>query len=158
MPLIDLSEYLSDDSIKIPLKTPKHPDGKIYEIKSPDAKTGMWLAGLAQLGARAANGDESITEADIERLKFEGPAEKEFINIVLGDDLVNELSEDGVSWTQIQILSQYAFAFFAISPAAADKGVKSGAFSGKAPATNRAQRRAKPKKKASTGAKSGRRG
>lgn len=139
MPLIDLGDYLSDDSIRIPLKTPKRPEGKIYTIPSPDVDTGIWLTALAQMGSRIAAGDKTITEADVEKIKMEGPEEESFVKIVLGE-AYQEMKDDGVKWVQLQRLAQYAFAYFSMGPEAAQKGVESGAFSGKAPA-NRAQRR-----------------
>ncbi len=145
MPLVDLQDFLSDDSIKINLKTTAFPEGKQYTIPSPDAKTGLWLSGVAQLGVKASQDPDSVTEEEVRSLQFEGPEEVPFLQLVLST-AYNELIEDGASWVQIQRLGQYAFAYFAVSPEAANRGVD-GIFQGKAEAPNRATRR-------STGAKS----
>jgi hypothetical protein len=145
MPLVDLEGFLSDDSIKTELKTKNFPDGKVYTVPSPDAKTGLWLSGIAQLGVKASQDPDSVTPEEVQRLQFEGPEEESFLKLVLGT-AYDELMEDGASWVQIQRLGQYAFAYFAVSPEAANRGVE-GIFQGKAETPNRATRR-------STGAKS----
>lgn len=145
MPLVDLEGFLSDDSIKVEVKTKNFPDGKTYTIPSPDAKTGLWLSGMAQLGVKASQEPDSVTEEEVRQLQLEGPEEESFIKLVLGT-AYDELFEDGASWVQIQRLGQYAFAYFAVSPDAANKGAE-GIFQGKAETPNRATRR-------STGVKS----
>lgn len=139
MPLVDLEGFLSDDSIKTEIKTTKHPNGKVYTVPSPDAKTGLWLTSIAQLGVRASQDPDSVTEEEVKQLQFEGPEEETFIQTVLGA-AYDELLEDGASWVQIQRLAQYAFAYFAISPEAANRGA-AGIFEGKAETPNRATRR-----------------
>lgn len=158
MPLVDLGDFLDDDALKLKLTSPKFPDGKEYAIASPDAETGLWLTGLANLGgkvARAQKNGTTVPEEDLQALQFDGAKEKDLMQIILGDTLT-EMVEDGIAWVKIQRINQYAFAYFAMSPAAAAKGVESGAFLGKAPQPNRAARRSaekSPKSPASAGSK-----
>lgn len=145
----DLLSFLNDDALVLPaIKSKKHPEGKVYLIPSPDAETGLRLAGLANVAARVAGGGEA-DEEEVESLILSDTEERTFIQQVLGD-AYQTMMDDGVSWVAIQRISQYAFAYFAVSPSAANRGVESGAFLGKKQAlANREQRR-----KSSTGAKS----
>lgn len=142
----DLQSFLDDDGITTPpLKSKKHPEGKQYRIESPDAETGLRLAGLANVATRAASGAE-VDPEELRGLVMGDEEERSFMKQVLGT-AYDEMVEDGVSWVTMQRLNQYAFAYFAVSPAAADRGVETGAFAGKkAPAP--------PRKKTSTAAKS----
>jgi hypothetical protein len=133
MAVKDLSSYLDDDALEIPI------DGKTYRVESPDAKTGLFLASLANIGVNAASGGQ-VTEADLEKLDLDDVAERDFMKMVLGDTL-DELIFDGVKWTKIQRLSRYCFIAFAIGEEAADEALKNGTLSGEAPAPNRAARR-----------------
>jgi hypothetical protein len=134
MALKDLSSFLDDDAIDVPI------DGKTYRVESPDAKTGLFLASLANVGVKAAAGGE-VDQADVDKLDLDDDEERDFMQMVLGDTLA-ELVADGVSWTKIQRLSRYCFIHFAVGEEAADDALKSGALSGEAPAPNRAKRRA----------------
>lgn len=156
MPIVDLGRFLDDDELVIPkVKSTKFPEGKDYHVPSPDAETGLWLSGLASLGARVANGDTKVTEEEMLSLQMNDKAERNFIEVVLST-AYPEMVADGVSWVAIQRMSQYAFAYFAISPQAAAEGVKSGAFSGKAPkpAAQNATRAKSQRSPASAGSKS----
>lgn len=134
MALKDLSSFLDDDAIDVPV------DGKTYRIESPDAKTGLLLSSMVNLGVKASAGSE-ISEADLASLDLNDDEERDFMRMVLGDTF-DELVEDGVSWVKIQRISRYALIYFAIGEEAADDALKSGALSGEAPAPNRAARRA----------------
>jgi hypothetical protein len=134
MALKDLSSFLDDDAIDVPI------DGKTYRVESPDAKTGLLLASLANVGVKAASGAD-VNEADVEKLDLDDAGERDFMEMVLGDTLA-ELIADNVAWTKIQRLSRYCFIHFAIGEEAADDALKSGALTGEAPAPNRAARRA----------------
>lgn len=134
MALKDLTSFLDDDAIDVPI------DGKTYRIESPDAKTGLFLASLANVGVKAASGGD-VDQADIDRLDLDDAKERDFMEMVLGDTLA-ELVSDGVKWTKIQRLSRYCFLHFAVGEEAADDALKSGALTGEAPAPNRAERRA----------------
>jgi len=140
MPRLDLADFLDDDALEIELASAKHPGGKVYTIPSPDATTGIFLTAMANLGIRAAKGDKDLTEADVKSLKLNDAEEKDLVEVVLGT-AYQELIDDGISWEKIRRLSQYAFAYYAMGPQAAVKGVESGAFTGKAPEKNRAARR-----------------
>lgn len=134
MAIKDFSSFLDDDAIRFPL------DGKTYRIESPDAKTGLLLSGMANLGVKASAGGE-IGESDLASLDLDDAEERDFMRMVLGDTL-DELVADGVSWVKIQRISRYAFIYFAMGEDAADEALASGALSGEAPAPNRAKRRA----------------
>jgi len=140
--LKDLQTFFDDDALKLPpIKSKKHPNGKRYVVQSPDFETGMLLQQLANLGAKAAAGVE-LTEADAKKLNLDDDEEREFAAMLLGETL-NEMRADGVSWASIQKVVKYAFAYYAMSPEAAEQIAAP-----KAP-ENRAARR----KKGSTTAK-----
>lgn len=134
MAIKDLSSYLGDDAIDFPI------DGKTYRVESPDAKTGLFLASLANVGVKAASGAD-VGQADVDKLNLDDDEEHDLMEMVLGDTLA-ELIADGVKWTKIQRLNKYCFIYFAIGEDAADEALKSGALTGEAPAPNRAARRA----------------
>lgn len=134
MAVKDLSSYLDDDALEITV------DGKTYRVESPDAKTGLFLASLANIGVNAASGGQ-VSDADLERLDLDDVEERDFMKMVLGDTL-DELIYDGVKWTKIQRLARYCFIAFAIGEEAADDALKNGTLSGEAAAPNRAARRA----------------
>ncbi|WP_052372637.1 DUF7426 family protein [Amycolatopsis taiwanensis] len=140
--LRDLGSFLDDDALEIPV------DGKVYRIASPDAETGLFLAGLAQLGEKAVSG-QPITAEEFARLKLNDEQEGDFMRMVLGDTL-DELVADGVKWTKIQRVNRYAFLFFSLGPEAADRALESGVLTGEAMAPNRAQRRAASRAGAAT--------
>lgn len=152
-----LESFLNDDALVTPpIKSAKFPDGKVYRIPSPDAETGLRLTGLANIAAKAAQ-NMTVQNSDVAKLKMDDDEERDFMAQVMGP-VRDEMIADGVSWVTIQRMNQYAFAYFAVSPQAAERGVESGAFAGKAPApANRAERRAKaksPKSPASPASKS----
>lgn len=134
MALKDLSSFLDDDAIDVPI------DGKTYRIESPDAKTGLFLSAMANLGVKATAGGE-IDEDDLASLDLDDDKERDFMRTVLGDTL-DELVADGVKWVKIQRVSRYAFLYFAIGEEAADEALANGTLTGEAKAPNRAQRRA----------------
>lgn len=133
MALKDLSSFLDDDALDIPV------DGTTYRIPSPDAETGLWLSSVVNLGVTASAGVE-ITDADAARLQFDDAEERDLVAIVLGPAL-DEMKTDGVSWVKIQRISQYALFYFTLGPEAADQAAANGLLTGEAPAPNRAARR-----------------
>lgn len=149
-PMEDLFSFLDDDALTIPkpIKSDKHPEGKVYTIPYPDAETGLRLTALAEIGRkvearRRGNLQEEITEAEASRLVMDDDDEREFAVQVLGSTYA-ELIEDGVKWPIIQRLVQYAYVYFAMGADAASNAVREGLFTGGkafAPA-NRAERRA----------------
>lgn len=150
----DLESFLNDDGFDTPkIKSKKFPEGKVYHVSSPDAETGLRLEALANMAAVAAVGGP-VSGERVNSLVMNDGEERSFMQQVLGATY-QEMLDDGVPWVTMQRLNQYAFAYFAVSPQAANKGVEQGIFAGKAqgPEGNRAERRAKAKK-SSTGAKS----
>lgn len=141
MARLDLSTYLDDDSVTIPgIPSKAHPDGRDYTITSPDAKTGMRLAAMADLGIKAHAG--TVSEADVAALQLDDDEERDLYRMVLGDTL-DELVADGVSWARIQKLGRYLFVHYSMGEEAAAEAVnRSGGAT--APA-NRAARRATKK-------------
>lgn len=139
----DLVSFLDDDAITTPpIKSRKYPEGKVYRIPSPDAETGIRLNGLATIAAGAAGG-QVVDAQRVQELVMSDAEERDFMEQVLGT-AYHEMLEDGVSWVILQRMNQYAFAYFAVSPQAAARGVREGVFTGKGPTpTNRAERRKK---------------
>lgn len=148
-PLKDLFDFLDEDGITTPpIKSTKHPAGKVYVVPSPNAATGQRLSALADISVKMARKLE-VTEAEAARLQLNDDEERDFLEMVLGTCYA-ELIADGVSWQRIKRLGLYAFTYFGVSPEAANEALRSGAWSGKAPTTNRAQRRAATTGKAPT--------
>ena len=141
MARLDLAGYLDDDSVEIPgIPSTAHPDGKTYKFASPDAKTGLFLASLANLAVKARLGADIGAQAAA--LELDDDQERDLIRDVMGSTL-DELTADGVSWVRIQKLNRYLFIHFAMG---AEIAVQELTRSGEArvPA-NRAARRATKK-------------
>lgn len=143
MARLDLAGYLDDDSVEIPgITSPAFPEGKTYRFASPDAKTGMWLANLANLGIRASQGTDIGEQST--KLELDDNEEQDLMKMVMGGTL-QELVADGVSWVRIQKLNRYLFIHFAMGEEVAEMMVKR---LGEAPApANRAARRGAKKGK-----------
>jgi len=134
----DLAGYLDDDCVEVPgIRSVKHPEGFTYIFDSPDAKTGLFLASLANLAVKARLGGDIGKQAA--ELELDDDQERDLMRDVMGSTL-DELIADGVSWVRIQKLNRYLFMLFAMSEGQADEMVQR---SGEArvPA-NRATRRA----------------
>lgn len=144
--MADLSsfmDFLEDDGFDTPpMPSRAHPEGHVYRVPSPDAETGLRLSALADLTLKQSKGLE-ISENDVRRLRLNDQEEREFMAQLLTPELVAQMSDDGVKWEHMKRLSMYAFTYFAVSKDAADNAAANGLFSGKAPALNRAQTRAK---------------
>ena len=140
MSRLDLTGYLEDDSVEIPgITSTAYPDGKTYTFVSPDARTGLHLASLADLAVRARMGVDVGAQAAA--LDLDDDQERELMRKVMGATL-DELVDDGVSWVRIQRLNRYLFIHFAMGEDAA-RGLR---LSGEAPVpANRAARRAEKK-------------
>ena len=122
MARLDLSGYLDDDSVEIPgIRSVKHPEGFTYIFDSPDAKTGLFLASLANLAVKARLGGDIGEEAAA--LELDDDQERDLMRDVMGSTL-DELTADGVSWVRIQKLNRYLFMLFAMSEGAADEMVQ----------------------------------
>lgn len=145
MTFADLTDFLDDDGL--PIKLGAHE----YRIPSPDAETGIKLAAMANIGVKARVGAD-ITEAQLKSIRFDDDEERDFIRLVLTEDIVQAMISNGVSWVALSRVAQYAFTHFAINPETARRALEAGMFSGKATApTNRAARRSS----GSTAAKKG---
>jgi len=140
MSRLDLTGYLDDDSVEIDgIISTTYPDGKTYVFASPNAKTGLLLANLADLAVRAHLGGDIGAQAAA--LELDDNQERDLMRDVMGATL-DELTADGVSWVRIQKLNRYLFIHFAMGEDAA-AGLK---LPGGAPAlANRAARRATKK-------------
>ena len=140
MARLDLTGYLEDDSVEVPgILSKAHPEGWTYIFDSPDAKTGLRLAALADLGIRAHQGGDIGNAAA--RLELDDDQELDLMRDVMGATL-DEMTADGVSWVRIQRLNQYLFIHFAMGAEVAAKGLHS---QGEAPPPNRAAKRAASK-------------
>lgn len=135
-----LFDFLDDDALRMPVKSMKYPEGKVYAIPSPSAEVGLRLQALATISAKVERKME-VTKEDAARLQLDDDQEREFIEQVLGA-AYGEMKADGVSWVRIQKVTQYAYVAFTQSKAAADKAAAEGLFSGgKVQALNREARR-----------------
>ena len=141
MARLDLAGYLDDDSVEVPgIRSVKHPEGFTYIFDSPDAKTGLFLASLANLAVKARLGGDIGAQAA--ELELDDDQERDLMRDVMGSTL-DELIADGVSWVRIQKLNRYLFMLFAMSEGQADEMVQR---SGEASVpANRAARRATKK-------------
>jgi len=137
MARLDLTGYLDDDSVEVPgIPSTAHPGGKTYKFASPDAKTGLFLASLANLAVKARLGGDIGEQAAA--LELDDDQERDLMRDVLGATLA-QLTADGVSWVRIQKLNRYLFLHFAMGEDAAARLAASG--EARVPA-NRAARRA----------------
>ena len=149
MARLDLTGYLDDDSVEVPgIPSKKYLMGKTYRFDSPDAKTGLLLASLANLAVKARLGGDIGEQAAA--LELDDDQERDLRRDVMGPTL-DEMIADGVSWVRIQKLNRYLFIHFAMGEDAA-AGLASSSGEARVPA-NRAARRAVTKK-ATTRAKS----
>lgn len=130
-----------------------HPEGKTYVVKSPNAKVGLWLRSIGDLGMKAAAGVE-LTGEQKQSLLLDVDDTVTFFDLVLGP-VRAELIEDGVTLQTLDTISDDAFSYFAIGKEFADfnlirriaeLALEAGQGNGAA-RPNRAARRAKPTKK-----------
>ncbi|SEC95370.1 hypothetical protein SAMN04489727_5737 [Amycolatopsis tolypomycina] len=135
MTVKDLSAYLADDSLYVPL------DGTTYRIPSPDALTGLKLMSIYQLSE-----DVELTEEAKQALASEN---RDLPQLVLGTGL-DDLVAGGVSWVKIQRITRYALLFFTLGEEVADHAMNSGALSGEAPAPSPNGRRTRASRAGAT--------
>lgn len=129
--LSELTDFLEDDGFETPvLPSRNFREGKKYYIPSPDAETGLFLSALIDLSFKQQSGI-AISEEDAKKLNISNREERDFSRRVLSDEVVDEMLEDGVKWTHLQRITQYAFIYFAIGKEAADLAVENGLFKGK---------------------------
>jgi len=144
MALRDLQAFLEDDGLDYPWPpsafkdAAEFPQGKSYHVDSPDAKTGLWLTSLADLGARAMAGAE-LSADETARIRLDDDAEASFYQRILGG-VYDEMLADGLKWSVLQKTALDAYMYFTMGPDAADLAL---AGQGKQAArANRAARRA----------------
>lgn len=131
--LKQFTDWFEDDGIKLPpIKSPRFPNGKVYIVPSPSFDTGILLQHLANIAQRLNNGIE-VPPEEANQLKFGDHEEKDFSALVLGQELLDEMVEDGVLWGPIRKVTQYAFTYFSLGEAAAEKLVAPKAQAPKAP-------------------------
>jgi hypothetical protein len=122
----DLTELLAflDEGHEYPgVKSKRHPDGKTYRVPPPDAKTGLWLTSLAELGAASVAGGKLSAE-DLASLSIDDDDEPQFYARVLGGAYA-EMMDDGVSFVALQAIGQHAFLTFTMSQDVADAQMRS---------------------------------
>ena len=141
MDLSQFQDFFDDDELKLPpIKSKKHPEGKVYTVPSPDFETGALLQKLANIAQRIQAG-VPVSPTEAKSLKFDDDQEVDLAKMLLGPTL-EEMKADGVGWGPIRRVTQYAFTHYAISPEAAERFAAP-----KAPTpTNRAAKRAKKKR------------
>lgn len=144
MPTRDLSSPLDDDNLFYILKSEKFPDGKTYLVPAPDGVDGLAYLRLWSVAENASNGVK-LTEDDQRQLQLDGDDEAAFLIKILSKDTFDEMIADGVKWAKIKEAVEDAFAIFAQNEEVADL-IRAARLAGKAPAPNRAQRRAAAKK------------
>jgi hypothetical protein len=129
MARLDLDGFLGDDSVEVDIPSEKYPTGKTYRFASPNARTGLVLARLANIATRARLGADIGAEAA--KLELDDDQERDLIRDVLGATSLiadppitvsglDEMLADDVSWVRIQRLNQYLFIRFAMSEDAAE--------------------------------------
>lgn len=153
MPFVDLSEFLTENDLVIQNVGPRD-----YVVPAIDAETGLKYSALSAIAVRAQKG-EKVRPEDLAALKLGDAEERAFVVEMLGQEVIDQMREDKVSWPAINRIAQYVFTHFAVSADAAAKAKVAGAFSGKAqaPTPNRAARRetvAKSARTASRGSRS----
>ncbi|WP_103342603.1 DUF7426 family protein [Amycolatopsis sp. CA-126428] len=135
MTVKDLSAYLADDALSIPV------DGTTYRIPSPDALTGLKLMSVYLISE-----DVEITEEAAQALADD---KRDYVSLVLGTAL-DEMVAGGVSWIKIQRIARYALLFFTLGEEVADHAMTSGALSGEAPAPSPNGRRTRASRAGAT--------
>lgn len=115
----DLSAYFDDGALDYPgVPSKAFPDGKTYRVPSPDAKTGVWFAAIAELGAKQAGG-VTITPEETASLILDDAQELVWYERVLGS-AYQQMLDDGVSWTLLKRIGDDAYLCFGLSATVAD--------------------------------------
>jgi hypothetical protein len=117
----DLSAFFDDGLDYTGIPSRAHPDGKTYRVPCVDAKTGLWLTALTDIGVKAVVGGE-ITDEDAASLKLDDDQEKRLYERVLGP-VWHELLDDGVSYDLVQRIARDAYLTFALGQEAADEAL-----------------------------------
>jgi hypothetical protein len=115
----DLSAFFDDGALEYPgIRSTAHPDGKTYKVPSPDARTGAWLASIAELGVRSASGAEMAQE-DAAKLKLDDEQERTWYQRILGP-AYDEMIADGVAWVMLKRVGDDAYLCFGLDEDVAD--------------------------------------
>lgn len=150
MPYVDLSEFLTEQDLVFQNIGPRD-----YRVPAPDAETGLKYSAISNIAIQASKG-KPVPEESLAALKLNDAEEEEFVVKMLTQEVVDQMTEDRLTWPTVQVCAQYAFVYYTLGRESADKAMEAGVFSGKATApTNRATRRGAATKKApaSTGSR-----
>jgi hypothetical protein len=93
MPFQDLDEFF-DPSLHLPIR------GKVYEVPSPDAETGLFCQRLMASAAKAVIGEE-VSDSEVERIKLGDKEELDLYERLLGPAW-GEMFTDKLPWAYIQ--------------------------------------------------------
>ncbi len=139
MAVRDLHDYFDDGALDYPgVPSRAFPEGKSYRVPGPEAKTGLWLTAIADLGVKKASGKE-LSEADTASLTLDDSEEITWYRRILGP-AYDEMIADGVKMSVLKRIGDDAYLCFSLSVDVADVVLRA---SGKASArANRATRRA----------------
>lgn len=158
MPNLDaFLKYVEDDALALPM-----PNGQTYLVPSPSIQDGELLQKLMALGTKAALHDQlrqeleghaeaagrplnaqerrrldeaALSERELASLSLDDEEERTLQRRVLGDDLVEQMKADGVTWPQLQKAGQYALTYFTMGEEAADRAITRVVDAGKAPSS-----------------------
>lgn len=91
----DLDEFFRP-SLKLPIR------GKVYEVHSPDAVTGLWAQRLMSSATRAAKDENAeLTEEQANSLMLDDQEEADLYKRLLGPAF-QEMVDDGVNWEMLK--------------------------------------------------------
>lgn len=114
----DVNEFFDGTLTYRGVRSKAHPDGRTYVVPEPDARTGLWLAGMGDAALMSSSGVE-VTAQDMAKLKLDDNEEASLYQVILGP-VYDEMITDGVSWSKLKGIASDAFLFHAVSPELAD--------------------------------------
>lgn len=106
----DLDDFF-DDSLKLPIK------GKVYTVKPPSDKVGLYVQRLMEAGAKVASGE--LPDIDAPKLVLDDDEEKDLYTLICGAEVLAELEADGVSWPKRQLFANTVFIWVGMGEQAA---------------------------------------
>lgn len=109
----DLDEFFRP-SLKLPIR------GKVYEVQSPDAETGLWAQRLMSSATRAAKDGAELTEEQASSLMLDDAQEADLYKRLLGDAF-QEMLDDKVNWEQMKHAGMTALIWSAGNTQAAEE-------------------------------------
>lgn len=89
----DLDDFF-DPTLRLPIR------GKVYVVKSPDAKLGVKVQRLVALGFAAAGGAD-MSAADLDSLNLDDEQERDLYPRLLGD-AYTEMVDDDLPWEWVK--------------------------------------------------------